>query len=113
MSNTVELVIKIVERTGWRVFPARPNKAPYVKNWQSVATNDPRKILNLFSLYQDAMIGLPTGPINNISVVDFDIRENMMGCRALERRGLHYQILFVFPRHPVVIIIILIQANLN
>ena len=46
MSNTVELVIKIVERTGWRVFPARPNKAPYVKNWQSVATNHPQKGLN-------------------------------------------------------------------
>ena len=87
MSNTVALVIKIVERTGWRVFPARPNKAPYVKNWQSVATNDPQKLLDLFSIHTDAMIGLPTGPINNISVVDFDIRENYDGLQSFREEG--------------------------
>src|SRR5215471_6858771 len=60
---------------GWAVFPLVPGtKRPLTKNGFKDATRDVEQITRWWAEHPDANIGLPTGAVNQISVVDIDIK---------------------------------------
>ena len=58
---------------GWAVFPVRPNKAPYTKNGCKDAKKDPGAIKAWWNRFPDAGIGIATGSISNLIVIDEDV----------------------------------------
>jgi hypothetical protein len=65
---------------GWKVFPANPNtKAPYISDPFGRATSNRDAIIELFSQFPGAAIGVPTGPSNRITVVDVDRKNGIDG----------------------------------
>jgi hypothetical protein len=64
-------------KRGWRVFPCKPeDKTPLVK-WRDQATVDQEAIRNWWKKYPGANIGVVTGAISGIVVVDVDGNEGM------------------------------------
>jgi hypothetical protein len=60
-------------RQGKPVFPCNPkDKRPLTKNGFKDATADPEKIKAWWSKRPDAMIGMPTGALSEVDVVDLD-----------------------------------------
>lgn len=53
----------------------RPGKHPRIKAWQREASTNPRKIERWWSRWPHANIGVPTGEINNLIVIDVDTRD--------------------------------------
>lgn len=73
---------------GWKVFPANPeNKAPLIKDWKNRASNKETVINRLFAPFPNAMVAIPTGPINGITVIDFDIRDSYNGVSNFIQEG--------------------------
>ena len=73
---------------GWKVFPANPeNKTPLIKEWQHKASNDETIINHLFAPFPNAMVAVPTGPVNGITVIDFDIRDSYNGVSNFIQEG--------------------------
>jgi Bifunctional DNA primase/polymerase, N-terminal len=76
----------------WTVFPARPDKRGSYKSAERSggrawgATSDPDEIRRDFNRWPDAGIGIPTGTVNGIVVVDYDtvIGHGIDGAAALE-----------------------------
>ena len=63
------------ERFGWPVFPCQPKgKKPVTPNGFQDATTDERKIWGWWTQYPDANIGIATGQISGIDVLDVDPR---------------------------------------
>ena len=84
MTSSVDKAIKLANDFGWRVFPANlKNKRPLISGWQERATSDPDGIRELFTPFPNAMIGLPTGPINKITVVDLDKKNEVDGFKTV------------------------------
>ena len=70
----------------WRVFPASPKtKAPCITEPFEQASNDPKIISELFSQYPGAMIGVPCGPLNRITVLDIDRKNGVDGLEELRK----------------------------
>lgn len=74
MKTILEHAVEYVN-TGWSVLPVRPNeKRPYMANWLSYqhtrATLD--MVENWFTSLSDAGIGLVTGKISNVVVLDVE-----------------------------------------
>ena len=89
MTSSADKAIKLAKNFGWRVFPANPeNKKPLISGWQERATSDPEGIRELFTPFPNAMIGLPTGPINKITVVDLDIKNEVDGFKTIMSLGI-------------------------
>ena len=70
-------------REGYKIFPCinkgKDKKKPLIKDWPNVATNDLKQINEWWTKWPNAAIGLPTGAINNIWVVDCDIKNDGNG----------------------------------
>lgn len=60
-----------------KVFPCGSDKIPLIKNWQSEATDDPEVHKMWADLFRDKLSswGIPTGPINNLLVLDVDVKK--------------------------------------
>ena len=56
-----------------RIFPCGRDKRPLVKNGFKEATLDPNTIRQWWSQWPDALIGMPTGAINGLTVLDVDV----------------------------------------
>lgn len=69
------------------VFPCRPDKRPYTKNGFKDATIDMTKIKNFWLKFPDALIGVPTGKISNLFVIDVDMSESKSGENTFEKLG--------------------------
>jgi len=83
MRSNIANALELSSRFGWRVFPAKPtDKSPCINGWQQRATADAEKIKRLFDLFPDAMIGLPTGPINGLTVLDLDLKNGVDGVQS-------------------------------
>jgi hypothetical protein len=73
---------------GWKVFPANPeNKTPLIKDWKNRASNKETVINRLFAPFPNAMVAVPTGTINGITVIDFDIRDSYNGVSNFIQEG--------------------------
>lgn len=72
-------------KRGWRVFPVRPQaKEPLVKNWSTLATTDQKQIVNWWTQFSTANIGIATGKQSGLFVLDVDGGEGYASLRALE-----------------------------
>jgi len=89
MRSNIATALELSSRFGWRVFPAKPaDKSPYINGWQQRATADADEIERLFDLFPDAMIGLPTGPINGLTVLDLDLKNGVDGVQSFRSLAL-------------------------
>ena len=59
---------------GRPVFPCDARKRPLVKDWPNQATADPAQITAWWAQWPDAYIGMPTGPLSGIVVLDIDVK---------------------------------------
>ena len=61
------------------VFPCDVKKRPVCQGGFKSATQDPDEIERLFSLPGAALIGMPTGEVSGVSVIDIDVRDGKQG----------------------------------
>jgi hypothetical protein len=77
----MEAALRYAEQRGWAIFPAplgakKSNKAAKFSNGRNWgATRDAAEIRRDFERWPDAGVGIPTGPDNNIFVVEADTPE--------------------------------------
>jgi hypothetical protein len=72
----VDLVSKALEiAEEYPVFPCDVKKRPVCEGGFKAATQDPDEIERLFSVPNAALIGMPTGQISGVSVIDIDVRD--------------------------------------
>ena len=80
-----QLVAKL---QGWKVFSANPeNKTPLIKDQKNRASNKEKVINRLFAPFPNAMFAVPTGPVNGITIIDFDIRDSYNGVSNFIQEG--------------------------
>ena len=60
-------------RRGWPVFPCGTDKSPLIATGFKAATTDEEQIRSWWTRYQDASIGVPTGPALGAWVLDVDL----------------------------------------
>lgn len=76
----VDLVSKALEiAEEYPVFPCDVKKRPVCEGGFKAATQDPDEIERLFSVPNAALIGMPTGEISGLSVIDIDVRDGKGG----------------------------------
>jgi hypothetical protein len=98
---------------GKPVFPCKPEtKRPFMEGGFKTATTDPEQITAWWRKWPRAMIGMPTGPVSGVWVLDIDDPEvfeqarEALGLelpatrRCLTGKGLHYHFTFD-PAQPV------------
>lgn len=61
----------------FKIIPCH-NKIPLIKDWSNEASNDSEKIRLWQELYKEKLnyFGIPTGPVNDILVLDIDVKNN-------------------------------------
>lgn len=70
-------------REGRPVFPCGRDKRPLVKGGFYAATTDPVKIERWWTRWPDALIGMPTGEVSGVFVVDLDCKKGKDGFAAV------------------------------
>ena len=71
-NNVTELALELSNRWSAPVFPCREDKRPLTPRGFHDAIADPVQIKELFNQPSAALIGLPTGQVSGIVVVDLD-----------------------------------------
>lgn len=72
---------------GMSIHPLRPReKLPLLKGWQEKASAEPDRIETYWAEYPNANIGVCTGAVSNIFVLDVDGDEGLQSLSALEKR---------------------------
>jgi len=85
MKNTEEY-FKYYAGMGLKTFPCgRNKKSPLTKNGFKDASSDKQVINDWRDRYPNANIGLPTGKINNLVVVDVDVKNDAGGMDSLKQ----------------------------
>lgn len=70
---TIERALALSAETGWPVFPCRAvTKSPATPHGFEDAQRDPALIRRLWRRHPGDLIGVPTGPITGITVLDVD-----------------------------------------
>src|SRR5206468_14766 len=64
---------------GYPVFPCNADKKPLTEHGFKDASSDPAMIRTMFANPAAVMIGVPTGVITGLVVVDVDVKENRQG----------------------------------
>jgi len=75
--NIIDKALEIGEE--YPVFPCDARKRPICEGGFKAATQDPDKIQQMFSNPSAALIGVPTGEVSGLSVIDIDIRDGKAG----------------------------------
>jgi hypothetical protein len=70
---------------GKLVFPCGIDKKPLTENGYKNATNDPEQIRAWWSANPEASIGMPTGPINGLWVLDIDMPDGPKSLSVIEK----------------------------
>lgn len=71
---------------GFKIFPCNLDKTPATANGFYAATND-NNILSRQFYKPEILIGLPTGNVNGIVVIDFDVNKEIVGTRKKDVNG--------------------------
>jgi len=60
----------------FKIIPCKADKTPLIRNWQQLATNDPKQIRLWQELFRDQLAywGIPTGQVNDLLVLDVDVK---------------------------------------
>ena len=75
-------------KAGRPVFPCRPdNKRPLTEHGFKDASRDPDQIRQWWSLWPDAMPGIPTGQASGLAVLDLDVKDGKDGLAELRALG--------------------------
>lgn len=74
----------IYARHGVPVFPCRPNKAPYTSTGHKAATTDETTIIDWWTRWPDALIGMPTGWASGVWGLDVDLPDGPASLEAIE-----------------------------
>ena len=75
--DLISTALEIAE--DYPVFPCDVKKRPVCQGGFKAATQDPDEIERLFSAQGAALIGVPTGGISGLSVIDIDVRDGKQG----------------------------------
>src|SRR5258706_12038426 len=71
---------------GWAVFPVVPNgKRPLTSNGFKDATKSIYAVRQYWTKYPDANIGIATGMVSNLAVVDIDVKNGAKGRESVEK----------------------------
>jgi hypothetical protein len=70
-------------KRGIPVFPCGDDKRPLTEHGFKDATTNAAVIQKRWKRWPDAMIGMPTGPMSGISVIDLDVKGNRDGVKAV------------------------------
>ena len=71
-------------KRGWQVFPVTQNKTPFPNtHGHKEATDDERKIKELWARFPDANVAIATGRKSGIFVLDVDVKEHKVGDESL------------------------------
>jgi hypothetical protein len=72
-------------RAGLPVFPCVPGgKTPLTRHGYLDATSDPHQVESWWGRWPNANLGLPTGPVSGVEVVDIDVRPGGDGHAAFD-----------------------------
>ena len=82
--KTLVAALELAEE-GLAIFPARPDKAPYIKDPKNNATINSDQIIKWWLQFPNALIGLPTGKRNGLLVIDIDNKEGQKGYESLKQ----------------------------
>jgi hypothetical protein len=64
----------LLENRRLPIFPCRSDKRPTCPHGFKDASDDPKVIARLWSLYPGPLIGVPSGAISGIDAIDIDLR---------------------------------------
>lgn len=91
--------IALATEFGYAVFPSKPNKQPYTAHGFKDATTNAEQIAAWWRRFLDALIGVPTGSVSGLFIVDVDpdgrqwynANAKRLHCSRIHetRRGLH------------------------
>jgi len=71
-------------QSGWAVFPLIPNsKKPLTTNGFKDASKDPEAVRRWWTIHPDANIGIATGMVSGIAVIDVDVKGGTNGFESL------------------------------
>ena len=86
MEMSLKEWIKYYTYRGLEIFPCKCNKKnPLTANGFKDASSDEQVINGWWDKYPDANIGLPTGKVNNLVVVDVDVKNDAGGMDSLQQ----------------------------
>lgn len=77
--------IRDLAQDGIRLFPCNNDRTPITATGFHAATNDINKLEKMF-YRDDLLIGLSTGNINNIVVIDIDVNKKIPGTDLIDQR---------------------------
>ena len=83
MSDLISIALEVAEN--YPVFPCNSKKQPVCNGGFKAATQDPDQIEILFKAATATLIGVPTGEISGMSVVDIDVRDGKQGEEWMHR----------------------------
>lgn len=72
MMSPLQSALQLAEEYGYKVFPCKPNKAPFTEHGFQDATSNREQIEQWWAEHPDALVGVPTGIANNLYVIDVD-----------------------------------------
>ena len=82
-----ELAIDIVNQFGFPVFPCKQNKSPLTTHGFKDATTDLDIIEKYWNRYPNALIGVPTGGVSGLFVIDIDNGNGKTGEATFKKLG--------------------------
>jgi hypothetical protein len=86
METSLKEWIKYYTYRRLEIFPCKCNKKnPLTSNGFKGASSDEQVINDWWDRYPDANIGLPTGKVNNLVVVDVDVKNDAGGMGSLKQ----------------------------
>ena len=72
VDETVRLACNIAKNCGWSAFPCRDDKKPATPHGYKDASSDPDRIAQLWRDHPGPLIGVATGAVSNVAVLDID-----------------------------------------
>ena len=72
--DVMRLAVNVAKRNRWAVFPVREDKTPRLKEWDKRASCDPDEIAAMWRQCPDPLIGVATGAVSGVWVLDVDVK---------------------------------------